>query len=158
MPGSQIYSPSGLIDCARGVIPTVTEFDVDPTDLANCTDGSLDTCTGEGTKTLAAAGDVGELHLTLPQNGIYLVGGKFRTRRVSGDAGSIAILTHAKTNGVNWSKIGHVRSGLSSDGVGNILSTIVSGTTFKFEFYCSDANGADVFGITTYSVWAYKLG
>ncbi len=43
----------------RGILPVASNFDVDPTNLGNITDGSRSNATGIGTKTTTGAGDGG---------------------------------------------------------------------------------------------------
>ncbi len=48
---------------ARGITPTVSDWDTAPSNLENATDGDLSTVTGTGQTTMAAAGTAGSVRL-----------------------------------------------------------------------------------------------
>lgn len=45
----------------RGIVPVASVWDVDPTNLQNCTDGDFATVTGTGSKVMGGAGTYGYL-------------------------------------------------------------------------------------------------
>lgn len=56
---------------AKGKLPVATTWDVNPTNLANATDGDFDTVTGTGSRVLGAGGNLG--FLTIDLGAVYNV-------------------------------------------------------------------------------------
>lgn len=61
----------GLVDAARGITPTATTWDSNPSDLANATDGDETTATGTGSKSISSATTFGAVNIDLGQLALY---------------------------------------------------------------------------------------
>lgn len=136
----------------RGITPTASGWGVSPANLGNCTDGDPSTYAGTGTRTLAAAGNIGELRFDLGSAKNILVAAKISLafpKRIDAfiEQGSDAI-----TYVTNKQEVAQV-----SNTSGTILTTMfatVFSEWFRLRFYGYDIGTASV---DIYEVVGFEL-
>lgn len=142
----------GLRNAARGITPTATTFDENPSNLANATDGSPTTVTGVGSKTLGGSGTVGFVYVDLGSAKTVLFGAKVG---MYSSAGKMSVFMSTSTNGSDY----YVSVG---DGVTSTTeklyypaASIVNARYLQLQFY---VNAAATASVKIYEIKAYELG
>ena len=79
-----IHPGRAFRNIARGIVPTVSGFDVDPSDLAKATNGDPTDPTGTGSTTRVGAGETGAVFLDLGSDKYVLVGGSIQLDSTTG--------------------------------------------------------------------------
>lgn len=84
----------GLPNLLRGIVPTISSWDVDPINLANSTDGNFSTATGIGSSTEAGTfGTVGTFTFDLGSIQTVIFGFKFGMDASAGNAVAHSIVS-----------------------------------------------------------------
>lgn len=150
----RITSVSLPINVLRGIVPTATTWDTDPTSLANCTDGDHTTVTGTGSKVMGAAGYVGYLNFDLGSIKTFIFGGKVG---LWSTAGSVSMYVTVSDDDITYSNNTAVVMIVTTttELAGFILSKIFTGQYIRLSFYAGSAATANA---KIYEVMAYEVG
>ena len=142
-----------LINCARGLIPTTANFGVAPTSLQNATDGDRTTATGIGTNTLTGAGIVGDLIITLPTSGTYIISGVLGYWSTAGNT-QVRIMCYADNVTLLDTAINKLSRSTTSEQISIFDSSIIVGNVFRIRIRGDVAGN---YSIKFYEIYAYKL-
>lgn len=140
-----------------GKIPTFANFDTNPADPANMTDGDFTTESGEGIKALAAPGAIGNIIFDMGAIYPVLIIAKINVHRVSGD-GSVTVAVDLSTDGINFYSSGlTIISGRTVDQYYPAHSTFLSAQYFQFRITSVSTTTPSVYHIKVAEVMAIKL-
>lgn len=143
----------GLRNIARGILPTVSTWDTNPTNLANATDGNPTTATGAGSKVLGGAGTVGYITLDLGRLTNIIFGAKIGQ---STTASTVSCYSEWSTDNSTW-MIGNTpaSTGSGTEYIDNTLPMVCYAQYIRFRFRC---NSASTVSCKIYEIFAYDLG
>jgi len=139
-----------------GIIPTFDTFDTDPSSPANMTDGDWTTESGEGVKTLAAAGVIGNIKFDLGAAYPVLVLIHMNVHRDSGD-GSISVYIGISDDGITYADTPAVMSGVVANLYRAIIATFGYSRYYRIRINAVGTTGSSVYHVKVAEVMAIQL-
>ena len=143
-----------VINRVLGIVPTVANWDTDPTNLERATDNDWTTVTGTGQTALLGAGDVGQLIFDLGVIRTVLIGAKFGEWVT---ASSLSCYLEYSLDGIAWVQwTDAVHTGMAG-GVEQFRfpkAHLVRLRYFRFKWYL---NGAGTANVKIYEVQALEF-
>lgn len=143
----------------RGITPTASTFDNNPTNLSNSTNGDYSDGTGTGNKVLGGAGVIGEIIFDLGTTKTVLLGGKIAMWSTANSTYAYAAASEDRTNYKSSSaQLGSNTATYESIGAAtmDLTSTILTGS--KIKLYFRLVGGAGTGNIKLYEITAYEVG
>jgi hypothetical protein len=149
--GGIVFTLQNLV---KGVLPVASSWDVDPTNLANATDGDINTSTGTGTSTgKGAFGTYGIISFDLGSVKNVLIGGKVGIWSTIGDS---EVYVQASTDGINFYTTSTLLTKFNNvEKIGWLMSTNIVGRYIEF-ILTSDSN--TTVNTKIYELMLYDLG
>lgn len=95
------FSKTNTINRLRGLTPTFSVFDTNPSNPLNMTDGDFTTETGEGVKTLSAPANVGFAEFDMGAEYPVLIITSINVHRDSGN-GNLYVRIEVSPDDINW--------------------------------------------------------
>lgn len=145
---------STLQNSANGIVPVASSWDVDPTNLANATDGDIDTATGIGNSVNKGAfNDYGVLSIDLGSIKNVLIGGKVG---IVAAAGTAEVYVRASTDGINFYQTNSLLINYDNvELIGFLFSTNVVAQYIDFVLTSNDNTTVSM---RVFELMAYDLG
>jgi hypothetical protein len=149
--GGIVFTLQNLV---KGVLPVASSFDIPPTNLANVTDGNVNTVTGTGTSTgKGAFGTYGIISFDLGSVRNVLIGGKVG---LWSTIGTSEVFVQASTDHVNYYPTDPLLIKFSNvEEIGWLSSSNVVGRYIEFVLI-SDSN--TTVNMKIYQLMVYDLG
>ena len=137
----------------RGILGVASGWGTDPTNLANATDGDIDTVTGTGNKIMAGAGTCGYIKFDLGSVKTALVGGKIA---IWSTAGTIYMYIDQSVDDITWYLSGQPVLGrvVADENIAPPPPVLVTMRYFRLRFY---VNAASTIYAKIYEVMAWEL-
>lgn len=145
----------------RGIVPTADGWDTPPSELANITNGNLESKTGVGVKSLSGAGVIGTIIFDMGSVKSILITSLINAWASTG-SGQIDVQVKVSDDGTNWSSTTGDKCGNCTATEENYISKIVFDNApliitryFQLRFYGSAAMTANV---RLTEILAYDMG
>ncbi|GAJ13185.1 unnamed protein product, partial [marine sediment metagenome] len=144
-----------------GVTPTAAIWDLDPSSLERCGDGTWDASTGIGNRDVGAWATVGTLTWDMTLNYSVAINMKILVGNDIGGGGDCIIYLDVSYDNTNWIRYGHINLQLYMQSLANVNSTIllsgfVEGRYVRITW--ASGGGAGVYFGAVYEVQAIDEG
>lgn len=144
-----------LTNLLRGIQPTASVFNTNPTNLERCTDGNISTATGAGSKAVTGADTIGELIFNIGSIKTMMVSGKIE---LWSSANAMNVMVLSSEDGTNWRAATNsiLTITVSSEGYPkDSFFALVTGRYIRFRFYTS---GTATGNVKIWQLFAHELG
>jgi len=137
----------------RGILGVASGWGTDPTNLANATDGDIDTVTGTGEKVMGGSGNYGIITFDLGSVKTVMVGGRFG---LWGTAGTQYIFPETSDDNITWHSAWYemIRRAAVAEQISESYFMFMAGRYIRLRFYTNIASTAYA---KIYEVMAWEL-
>lgn len=144
-----------MVNILRGIVPTISSWDVSPTNLANSTDGNFTTATGIGSSTRAGAfATIGQFIFDLGSIQTAIFGFKYGMSASAGAAQAFSLVSDDNiTYTRNDTNVAEINTNTEQIG----YSTIMIENGRYFQIYVQNNTAGATVSFRLFEAYAYGL-